>query len=688
MTDSFHAQEFIAGFIAEAEEHLGAAGKRLLEVTEAAERGKAAPRQVRELYRSLHTVKGLAAMVEVDAIVELAHSLETALNEADAAGGRLSVDGADLVSEGVRAIEARVAALEHGGVVEAAPRELLARLLAFHVEPDHEQAPPAGGDDELLERLDASEREMLEQGLEEGKTIYSLQFSPSDERYDAGVTITAIRAAVEERGELVRVMPRSVASSAAAPRGLTFSLLFLSAEDAPSLVNALNVAAEDLRVVARPGAEALPPEPAQPREPAPAVRSPPEPAPMSEPRPAPEPGAALSLGRGVVRVDVGRLDEVLERLSDLVLERFRFEAEVSALAQRGVDVRRLQDLSAEHRRHLRGLRTAIMRARTVPVAEMLERLPLLVRGLAKEHRKDVELALEPGREELDKAVADRLFPAVVHLVRNAIDHGLERPEERRAARKPEKGRLSIRSSSGTRGFLEIVVEDDGRGVDKERVAERARADLPTDAEELLQLLRRPGLSTRETANHTSGRGLGVDIAMRVIEELGGEMSLTTAAGQGSAFALRVPLSISIVEGLVVGCADQRYVIPSAVIDEIVEVDPARVITPPGGDRSGVSLMERRGVTLPLLHLQRLTGTSPVPGVREKAVVVRRRSELFAFGVDRVMAQQEVVVRRLRDPLVRVAGVVGATDLGDGRPVLVVDPVALAGRANQAEEAHA
>lgn len=668
MTDSFDAADFIAGFIVEAEEHLGAGAKGLLEIADAAERGKAAPRQVRELYRSLHTLKGLAAMVDVEPIVGLAHALESTLRDADAAGGRLSVEGADLVAEGLRAIETRVGDLQQGRPVQAAPRELLGRLAVVDVDDDEAAGKAATlEEDEVLSRLDAAEREMLEQGLDAGKSALRLDFSPSDERYNEGTTITAIRGRVESVGELVKVVPRSVPRSSSAPSALTFSLLFLARGSLEELREKLGAAPGELRVLDKRKQEEAPPEVD-------------EAALM-----VPEVAEAPAFGRGVVRVDVARLDEALERLSDLVLARFRLEAEIEALAQRGADVRRLKEFSSEHRRQVRALRAAIMRARTVKVAEMLERLPLLVRGLAKERRKKVVLALEPGREELDKAVAERLFPAVVHLVRNAIDHGLESPEERRAHNKPEEGTLSIRCSTGARGFLEFLIEDDGRGIDKARVAEQAGTPAPKDDDELLRLLRRPGLSTRTTVDRTSGRGLGVDIVLRVVEDLGGEVTLATTEGQGTTFALKVPLSISIIEGLVVSAARERYVIPSAIIDEIVEVEPARLAHPPGAERSGISLYERRGVTMPFVRLRRLVD-APIDEIsREKAVVVRRHNELFAFGVDRVLAQQEVVVRRLEDPLIRVAGIVGAADLGDGRPALVIDPIALVGKTTSVEE---
>src|SRR5690606_20089953 len=214
----------------------------------------------------------------------------------------------------------------------------------------------------------------------------------------------------------------------------------------------------------------------------------------------------------VVRVDVERLDAALEGLSELVIGRFRIERALQELTAAGADTRALAQAVAEQSRELKRLRGAILRLRLVPVTELLEPLPLIVRGLRAKTGKAVELHVERSAAELDKSVAERIFPAIVHLVRNAVDHGLEAPEERRRAGKPETGRVGVRCVELTNAQLEISVSDDGRGIDRGQLAERAGRPVPNDDAELLELLARPGFSTREQVTTTSGRGFGVDIA--------------------------------------------------------------------------------------------------------------------------------------------------------------------------------
>ncbi len=253
-------------------------------------------------------------------------------------------------------------------------------------------------------------------------------------------------------------------------------------------------------------------------------------------------------------MDVSRVDDAMEKLSALIVSRSRLAHAVATLSAAAVDTRELKQIGADIARQLRDLRSAILTVRMVRVGEILERVPLVVRGLRRATGKLVRLEMDVGTAELDKAVAERIFPAILHLVRNAVDHGLESPEERRAAKKPEEGLLRITSSSRSNTQLEIVISDDGRGVDAAQVAARALSPVPTTDAALLDLLCRPGFSTREEVTTTSGRGMGMDIVRRVVvDQLGGELLLATVPGRGATFTLHVPLTIAIIDGFTTEC---------------------------------------------------------------------------------------------------------------------------------------
>jgi len=305
---------------------------------------------------------------------------------------------------------------------------------------------------------------------------------------------------------------------------------------------------------------------------------------------------------------------------------------------------------------------------------------LLVRSLAKPGVKEVRLELDTQDAELDKAVADRLLPALVHLVRNAIDHAIEPIVERQRVGKPPIGcvRITCRERGGNQ--LAIAITDDGRGIDRAAVARRAGRPLEDDTA-LLDVLTTPGFSTREVATQTSGRGMGMNIVRRVTAELGGELAVTTELGAGTTFTLDVPLTVAIIDVFSFECAHQTFVVPVTTIEEIFELDSRGHSAGPAARRDGlaIALYERRGRALPLVELGTMLrlGDDGATQAR-KAFVVRRNGEPIAFAVDRVLGRHEVVVRAVEDALVRVPGVTGATDLGDGQPTLLLDLVELGG----------
>lgn len=643
---------FLGGFLVEAEEYLRSANAQLVALDDLVRRGEAGHRHVRELFRAMHTIKGLAGMVGVEPIVAIAHALETVLREVDRSGGRLDVATLDQLQRGVRAIEERVRALEERRSVAAAPEELIDALESLQVGTVGEAL--AGTERLLLEpallaRLSDAEKAELVAAARQGKRALRVDFVPSAERAAEGMTITRVREEIGRLAEIVKVLPLSRPASPTSPGGLAFALLLVS-----------NSADEALAAAA--GTSEVQPLVSEPVEAAGPLEEG-----LEEPEHEPQ-------RRRYVRVDVSRLDDALEKLSSLVVTRHRLERALATLAERGTDVRELAFVVHDNRRQLRDLRAAIMSARLIPVSELLERVPLVVRGLARSTGKQVRLHVDSGRAELDKAVGERIFPAIVHLVRNAVDHGIETPEERRAAGKPEEGRVEISCFERGNNRLELVIRDDGRGIDRDAVARQAGVPVPDDAA-LLDVLARPGFSTRSETTTTSGRGMGVDIIRRVaVSELGGELALHTQKGHGTTFVLRVPLSITIVDAFSFRCGEQTFVVPVSSVDELVDLATASITRPPGN--GGLRILERRGAAVPLVDLaaaMRGTGGSEGAG---KAIIVRRSGEAFAFAVDRMLGQQEVVVRPVEDPLVRVPGVSGTTDLGDGMPTLVLDLLAL------------
>jgi two-component system, chemotaxis family, sensor kinase CheA len=654
--DRVDLREFVGGFIAESDQLVATATAGLLEIEQANARGELLPKTVRDLFRALHTIKGLAGMMGIQPIVELAHALESVLRAADQAGGKLSDRSVELGLVAVRAIADRVRAVADDKPIAPPPEALIDELARVDAMLGAAPAPPpiAGT---WEGKLSAGERNQLASALDAGRKVYTLTFTPSEQGAANGFTIATVRPAVAGLGELVKVLPRAVPISDDVPAGLLFDLLVIS--DAAIADLAAAVAGTPDRVVpverAAPGSEPVPP----------ALLA----------LPAEEDAAPI--GRSYVRVELARLDELQEQLSALVVSRFRLERQIGKLAEAGGDVRVLREIADAQARQLRDLRRGILRARMVPVAEVLEPLSLLVRSLTKPGVKEVKLDVDVRDTELDKAVADRLLPAMVHLVRNAIDHGIEPIVERERAGKPALGRLRISCYEGAGNLLELAITDDGRGIDGEAIAARIGQPIEDEAA-LLAVLTTPGFSTRTTATETSGRGLGMDIVRRIVtRDLGGELSLMTDVGAGTTFTLQVPLTIAIIDVFSFECAKQAFVVPVAAIEEVLDLADTKRIDGPAAsrDRLPVTICERRGRPLPVVSLGQMLRLGVAPAFA-KALVVRRNGEPLAFAVDRMLGRHEVVVRPIEDLLARAPGVAGATDLGDGRPTLLLDLVEL------------
>lgn len=656
MSERVDLNEFIGGFVVEAEELLATANTCLLEIDAAISDGKSKPKAVRDLFRALHTVKGLAGMVGVEPIMELAHALETLLRTADRAGGTLQRGAVEVSLQAVRAIGERVRMVAEGRSVTAAPVRLIEQIAATDASSEKVAAPPSIAAD-WDTRLSASERQQVFQEMQGGMPAWTLGFVPSEHRAARGITIATVRTGLAAVGEIIKVTPRTQLDASGKQAGIKFEILLLSKAARAQLAAVLDVEPDTLVAIAAPTPATASATEAQVE--------------AHEPELEDRAHDPSRIGRATVRVELGRLDELQDQLGSLIVSRFRLERELAAQAARGLDVRKLREVTDLQARQLRDLRRAILRVRMVRVAEVLEPLALLVRSVARTSHKEVRLELDARDAELDKAVADRLLPALIHLVRNAVDHAIEPPEVREAAGKPRVGTVRIACTELASKQLELTINDDGRGIDREAIARRAQRQI-ADSQELLDVLTTPGFSTRDAVTQTSGRGVGMDIVKRVaVQELGGELALDTQLGAGTKFTLKVPLTIAIVEVFSFECARQPFVVPVAAIEEIFELTAER-IEPPGKLRDHrVTLVHRRGHALPLISLDaRLAienGTTA-----KNAMVIRHNGELIAFAIDRMLGRQEVVVRPVDDPLVRARGIAGATDLGDGRPTLVLD----------------
>jgi two-component system chemotaxis sensor kinase CheA len=375
-----------------------------------------------------------------------------------------------------------------------------------------------------------------------------------------------------------------------------------------------------------------------------------------------------------VRVRTALLDEFLDSVGELLLARSRMRA----LATR-MDVPELFDLVDEVDRLTRDLNARVVAARMTPLSFMVERLPRAVRDLARQQGKQVDFHMSGTEIELDRAILDELGAPFLHMVRNAVDHAHEGSDARHNAQKPAAMRLSL-AASRDRDSVLLELVDDGKGMDAARVRQRAvdrglisraTADGLSDAA-ALELICLPGFSTAEAVSQTSGRGVGMDVVKATLERLGGSLSIESTAGKGSRFVITLPLTVAIIQVLVVeaGSTEDAYAIPINRVERAIDLDPAAV-----SQAHGRSWLQIANNLVPLVRLGDELGYPP-PRDRQvgTVIVVGRGADTAAFQVDRIVGQEEVVAKPLGPPLAQLPFLSGAALLADGRAAFVLEPL--------------
>jgi two-component system chemotaxis sensor kinase CheA len=380
----------------------------------------------------------------------------------------------------------------------------------------------------------------------------------------------------------------------------------------------------------------------------------------------------------VVRVDLDRLDDLMRIIGELAISRTRLEDQLTELKRMmpAAAWRSLQETNQSMGRQLRDLRESVMRVRMVQIGEIFERMMFVVRDLARESGKKIIVQLSGGETEIDKFLVERMMDPLLHLVRNAVSHGIETVAEREAQGKRSEGVLSLSAATvGER--IVIKIADDGRGIDRSLVQQRAIArgishgNSDIDDEALLDLICTPGFSTRDEADRESGRGVGMDVVKKATEELGGRMSLATKVGEGTTFTIELPLTLAIAEALIVSVNGQKFAVPQSAVREVLEVESAstRVL-------ENNEIISYRGKVLPLLRLARVFEMNHQRGESFHVLVIGEEANAVGLAVDRILGQREIVVRAIKDPLAQSRGIAGATELGDQRVVLILDITAL------------
>jgi two-component system chemotaxis sensor kinase CheA len=678
-------------FRTESRDQLSAINRALLSL----EQGETSREPVDAIFRGVHTIKGMSATMGYTAVAEFSHELESLLDKVRSGDQTLSPDLMDALFSAVDALEDGVEQAAENTPMNAAMQRVLERL--------HDVAGGRSTSEFRVVRPSDVFRVTSEFAVPNAAAGAAAPAAP-DAGATAGpgaeITVTqspstllpGVRAfmavqRLREIGEVVGTEP-SVDTLQAATTPQTFVVRVLSTAGAAELERAVRSAGDvaSVTVAMMDAPAAAPAAPlrtgtADQRAASPVVAD--SAAPFNRRasdrgetfgRRATDAEVTATAERAVptrtrhVRIELTRLDALLNLIGELVIVRGRLQALTAGIPQQA-----LHEAMEDATRLISDLQSEIMTSRLVPVGQVFDRFPRLVRDVARQLGKDVLFAIEGKEIELDRSVLDEIGEPVVHLLRNAVDHGLERPDVREAAGKPREGRLTL-SAQRDRSAVMIVVRDDGRGIDRARVLKRALelgmvepGTTRLDDDTMLQCIAHPGFSTAEQVTDVSGRGVGIDAVQSKVRGLGGTLQVVTAEGKGTTVTIRLPMTLAIVRALLARVGNERYALPLTHVRETLERSPTSIRQVQGRD-----VLVLREELLPVLRLRDVVNFPGAATGLEEIVVIERGDRRAGLVVDELTGQEDIVVKSFDAVRDAAALFSGATILADGAPALIVD----------------
>ncbi|MDK8193434.1 chemotaxis protein CheA [Paenibacillus sp. UMB7766-LJ446] len=683
--------QYLSMFIDESNDHLQSLNENMLQL-------EGSPEDlgiVQVIFRSAHTLKGMAATMGFEDLASLTHKMENVLDLVRNEKLKMQDFIFDTLFKSLDALETMVQDITEGGEGKADVSSIVASLQAIESgEWTGGTAAPAAAVNQSSStvtpsavELDEFQYSVLDQSIAEGHRVLYIEVLVSEQSQLKGVRAYMVFDLLERSGEIVKSFP-TVQDIEQEKFERSFSLYYITTKEAQELekgimsiseiesAKVIQLDQETLQQMTNQAAataemEAAPvpaPVDASPESVSSSKDEPKKPA--ATKTAAPKQAAAPSR---TIRVDIERLDVLMNLFSELLIDRSRLEQLASETGNND-----LSDTVAHLSRVSTDLQNIVLKLRMVPVDTVFNRFPRMIRDLAKTLDKKIDLVITGAETELDRTVIDEIGDPLVHLLRNAVDHGVESIAERVAAGKPELGTVNLRAfHSGNHVFIEI--EDDGKGIYRDNllrtavkrgvVTEEQGAKMSDD--EVNQLLFAPGFSTADKISDISGRGVGLDVVKSKITSLGGNVTIHSTPGKGTNFSVQLPLTLSIIAAMLVRLGSEKYAVPLSSIVEtaIVQREQVRNI-------HGNKMITFRESLIPYLSLSEVFGVPDFNDADEQEteiVVIRKGERLAAVAVEEFIGQSEIVLKSMGTYLPGIEGISGATILGDGQVALILDP---------------
>ncbi|WP_079709467.1 chemotaxis protein CheA [Paraliobacillus ryukyuensis] len=668
--------EYLDVFIEESKEHIQSLNNHLLEL----ENDPTNMDKVNEIFRSAHTLKGMSATMGFQDLADLTHKMENVLDAIRNDKIELDSDILDVVFNAVDNLESMVFDIIDGGDGKKDVSQLVAQLEAIeqgeviaNTAPEQSAATTSNAQQTIdIGSLDQFETTVLQQSSDSGFFNYKIHVQLEEGCLLKAARVYMVFEVLEQMGEVVKSEP-TVTELEEEKFENDFTVLLVSKEDQDTIeqkimkvseVKKVEISIFDINQI-----QANDSKEEQSKEQKSASKQ------KNEPANDKTNTKSTHVTSKTIRVNIERLDALMNLFEELVIDRGRLE-QISATMK---DTE-LQE-TVEHMTRISGdLQNIILNMRMVPIDQVFNRFPRMVRQLAKDLNKQIDLVIYGAETELDRTVIDEIGDPLVHLIRNGLDHGIETPEERKQQGKDEKGTLTLNAyHSGNHVFIEI--SDNGAGINRDKVAKKAIENGVITEEQVAnltdsqinQLIFESGFSTADKISDISGRGVGLDVVKNTIESLGGSIRIESEFGKGSLFSIQLPLTLSIISVLLVEVQKEKYAIPLSSIIETAIVNKNDIM-----HAHNKQVIDFRGKVVPLINLHDIF---EVPGEKDddnfySIVLIRQGGKMAGLVVDTFIGQQEVVLKSLGDYLSDVFAISGATILGDGQVALIVDTNAL------------
>lgn len=633
-------------FIAESEELIENIEKNFFAFDEIIKEGKESPDIINAIFRDFHTLKGISGMFGFSNLSNLSHQLESFLDKIRLGKVEMDEDVLSILLEGKELIVKIIKKIADTGKDDIPIEDFLEQIsLVFTKNSDNSSSFSLIN--QLKNVLTEYEEHRLMENLKKGKNIYSLQFVFSLDEFDE--KLSEITTILKSTGELISTLPKPSDQ----PGNIVFTLIFAT-DKGPSELPIKDKYAYEIKQLSD--------KEIQRKE-------------DKEPIPTDLEGSQIKSISNTIRVDISKLDNLMNIVGELVTQK----AELTQLIDKAKVYIKNSELNLTlsksinlFAKKINELQDSVMTVRMVPLNHLFEKLERNIKKIANELKKEVSVVIKGGDTELDKYIVEELGDPLIHIIRNAVDHGIEPPEVRKEKGKPPTGRIELLAyQKGNNVYIEV--KDDGKGIDTEKIKEKLikigklAPDQDVSDEYLIQTIFTPGFSEKDVATELSGRGVGLDVVKSNLARLRGIVDVKTEKEKGTSFILTLPLTLIIIQSIIVKTSGKTFAIPINSVEEVVEVTRDSLVK-----ISGEDVINLRNTALPVTYLERIFDFGDMPEKFLFLVVLKIGEKKAGIVVDEILGYNDIVIKSM-GKYIKTRGIAGATQIGDGKIIIVIDP---------------